>query len=296
MRTFLRLSAVALLAVCFAPADVIYSQTTKFEGGTLIDMMQKMASMPMMGRMMGGANMKQAFEEQHYDVFIKGNKMARLGKLTSSVYDLDAGTMTTLDNTKQTFSTETFEEMQQRMEQMQQRMSRGKTGDLDFDVKVSSTGQTREIDGVTAKETLIVMTAKQASAQGQMIVTMHAWMVPSTPATKDVTEFQRKLGAKYAYAFASGGPGMLSTAKGMSQAMKEAMQQDGYPILTEVEITGVTPSGPMGPMGGGDTKSDPNAPLIKLQTVNGGFAQGGVDDSKFAIPAGYKETKGRMGR
>jgi hypothetical protein len=287
MKLVLRLACSVMLAGGVLLADVTYQQTTKYQGGTLIEMVQKMASIPMMGRMMGGNQMKQAFEDQRYDIYVKGNKMARWGQLTSSIYDLDAGTITTIDNTKKTYRTATFEEMQRRAEEMQQRMNRNKGGgDLQFDVKAERTGQTRVLDGETAQEMLITMTAKQATAQGQMVVTMDAWLVPIKPGTKEVEEFQRKLTAKYAYAFASMGPAMASAGQGLSAAMQEAMKQDGYPALTDVAIKGVVAGGPMG---GGD--SDPNAPLIKVETQTGNFAEGAVDDSKFVIPAGYKEDK-----
>lgn len=285
MKLFLCLGAATLLAAGILPADVTYTQTTKFEGGTMVEMMQKMASNPLLAHM-GGGGMRQAFQDQEYDVYVKGNKMARWGKVNSTIYDLDAGTITNIDNAKQTYRTMTFEEMQQRMEQAQQHMNHGQQGDLDFDVKVSSTGQTREMDGQTAKETLIVMTAKQASSQGQMVVTTHAWLLPFTSASKEVMDFQRKLMAKYAGAFTMGGPGMASAGKGLSAAMAEAMKQDGYAALTETSITGVAAAGPMG---GGN--SDPNAPLIKTATESAHFAQGGVDDSKFVVPAGFKEDK-----
>ena len=278
----MKLLAIGLMAAGILAADVTYTQTTKFQGGTMVDMMQKMASMPMMGRMMSGS--RQAFEDQQYDVFVKGNKMARWGKLNSTIYDLDAG-ITTIDNTKHTYSTLTFDEMQQRMEEAQQRMNHGQQGNLDFDVKVESTGQTRVIDGQTAKEILMTMTAKQANAQGQMVVTSHGWLVPFTPASKEALEFQRKLGAKYAYAFSGMAPGMGSAGKGMSEAMKEMVKQDGYPTLSETQISGVAMGGPMG------GNSDPSAPLIKMQSTSDNFAQTGVDDSKFTVPAGYKEEK-----
>lgn len=291
MKLFVRFGATLVLAAGLLPADVTYTQTTKFEGGTLVDMMQKMASNPMMARM------GNAFQDQSYDVYLKGNKMARLGKSNATIYDLDAGTVTMIDNTRQEYRTSTFDEMQQRAEQMEQRMNQGKGGATDFDVKVSSTGQTREIDGATAKEMLIVMTAKQASAQGQAKVTTHVWLLPYSTASKEVVAFQRKLAEKYANAFSSGGPGMGAAAKGINAAMKEAMKQDGYPAVTETEISGVTMGGPMAAMGG-DAPADPSAPLLKTLTESSHFVEGSVDDSKFAIPAGYKEAaaRGRFGR
>jgi hypothetical protein len=77
---------------------------------------------------------------------------------------------------------------------------------------------------------------------------------------------------------------------GINAAMKEAMKQNGYPLLTDVEVSGV--SSPMaGMMGKSD--SDPNAPAIQMETQNSNFTTGGVDDSKFSIPAGYKQVQPR---
>ena len=285
MNLFLRMGISTALCAGMLSADVSYSQATKYTGGSMMEMMQKMASMPMMGKMMG--SQRQAFEDQTYDVYVKGNKMARWGKLNSMIYDLDGGTVTIINNQKKTYTTTTFEEMQQKMEQAQQRMKNQNGPSFDYDVKVDKTGQTRVIDGVEAKEVVITVTAKEATAQGQMVVTTHSWMVPFTAASQEAMDFQRKLGAKYAFVL-SGGPGMAGTGKGLAAAMKEAYKQgDGFPALMEMSITGVAAPGPMG---GGD----PSTPLLKEQTQTSNFAQGSVDDSKFAVPAGFKEdTKGR---
>jgi hypothetical protein len=283
MKLYLRAGVFAVLTTSLLPGDVTYTQATKFEGGTLVDMMQKMASMPLMGRMMSGS--RQAFEDQTYDVYIKGNKMARWGKVTSIIYDLDAGSITTINHAKKTYTTTTFEDMQQKMEQAQQHMKQQQGPALDFDVKVNATGQTKSIDGVTAKEVVMTMTAKQANAQGQMVVTTHSWLVPYGAASQEAVDFHRKLGQKYAFAMA--GPGMAGAGQGMSAAINQAYKQEGgYPAEMEMVITGVT--APTGPMGG---SGDPSAPLLKelIQTQN--FAKGSVDDSKFMVPDGFKEDK-----
>ena len=191
MHLSVRTTALLAASAALLSADVTYQQTVKFKGGALIEMVQKMASMPMMGRMMGGAN--KAFEDQTYDVYIKGNKMARIGKNSSTIYDLDAGTVTRINHDRQSYTTQTFDEMRQQMEAMQQRMNRDSTEDIQFDVKVDKTGNSQQIDGETAKETVITLTAKQASAQGQMVVTVHAWMVPYNPLRREAQEFYRKM-------------------------------------------------------------------------------------------------------
>jgi len=288
----IRISLIAGMAACGLLGDVTYHQTTKFTGGSLVDMMKKMASMPLMGRMGGGA-MKTAFADQQHDVYIKGNKLASIGAVTSILYDLDAGTITTINHQKSTYSTMTFDEMRQQMEQMQQRMHKETGQDIEFDVKLSDTGQTRTIDGQTATEKLLIMTAKQAAKDGQMVIKSHLWLTSSTPPMNEVAEFHKKMAAKAAFAMGGFSPAMGSASTGLQAAMKESFQQNGFPVLTETEVSGVAGGGnPLSAMmgqGGGD----PNAPLIQTESQTGNFVTGPVDDSKFAIPAGYKEEKRR---
>lgn len=291
MKSCLRAAlTICLIAGCLH-ADVVYNQTTKFKGGTLIDMMQKMANMPLMGRMMGGG-MKQAFEDQHYEVSVKGNKMAKIGGPVSTLYDLDAGTITSLNNAKQTYTVQTFDELKQQMQDMQKRMNKGQGGDIEFDIKSEKTSQTQMINGEPAAETLITMTAKQASSQGQMLVKVHAWIVPIKPAMEEVRDFQKRLAEKMGFA-ASGlsAPMMGSAGTGVSAGLREAFnQQDGFPALTDVEVSGVSVGGPMG------GNADPNAVLMRMETLTNNFGKGAVDDAKFIIPSGFKEEKVRTRR
>jgi hypothetical protein len=289
----IRISLLASLTACGLWADVTYHQTTKFTGGSLVEMMKKMAAMPLMGRMGGGA-MKTAFADQQQDVYIKGNKMASIGPLSTIVYDLDAGTITTMNHEKSTYSTVTFEEMRQQMEQMQQKMHKSTGQDLDFDVQATDTGQTRDIDGQTATEKLMTMTAKQSGKDGQMVIKSHLWLTPPTPAMTEATDFHKKLAIKAAYAMGSFSPTMGPASAGLQAAMKQAFQQAGYPVLTQTEVSGIAGGGgsPLGAMMG-QNGGDPNAPMIQTETQAGNFMTAAVDDSKFAVPAGYKEEKRR---
>jgi hypothetical protein len=247
-------------------------------------MTRRMASNPIMGRLAGG-RLQAAFQDQVSSVFVKGAKMARVGQATTTIFDLDAGTVTTINNEKRTYSVETFEDMRQRMEKMQQRTNRDGQGELEFDVKVTKTGQTRSIKEQTASETVMTLTAKNSNSQGQMVVKVDTWLVPPTPVTKELAEYQKKLAEKFAYAF-SGAPGLGPAMGGMNAASKEMRKLDGYPVLSDISVSGV--SSPMAQMGGG---GDPNAPLITLETQADNVVSGSVDDTKFAVPAGFKQDK-----
>ena len=272
-------------------ADVTYNEAVKYTGGTLLDMVHRMASMPLVGRM-GGGSLKTAFQDQNYTIYIKGPKMARLGGPFSTIYDLDAGTITTINNEKRTYAVQTFDELRQQMEKMQERMNRGKAPDLEFDVKAENMSQKREINGQTATETVITMTAKSSSAAGQMVVKVHAWLAPPDAGMHEAEDYSRRLAEKFQYAFSSFSPALGGAGTGINAAMKEAMKQNGYPIVTDVEVSGV--SSPMaGMMGRDENNSDANAPAIQMETQTSNFATGAVDDSKFSVPAGYKQEKPR---
>ena len=115
--------------------------------------------------------MGRALQDHTSTVYLKGNKMAHIGPDASTIIDLDAGTLTTIDNQHRSYTTMTFDEMNQRMKEAQEKMSRhgGNGGaDIHFDVKVDDTGKTKTIDGKTAKEYVMTMTA-QGQEQGQPV-------------------------------------------------------------------------------------------------------------------------------
>jgi hypothetical protein len=289
LRLCLRTGFLAAFAASCLLADVRFEQTVKFTGGSMVEMMKRLANNPMLGRR-GGA-MAAAFQDQTYTVYIKGGKMARVGTVTSSITDLDAGTMTTINNERHTYSTQTFDELRQRLEQAQQAMNRGQAvPDIQFDVKIDKTGQTRTIDGQTATESIITLTAKPGSANSQMTVKLDAWLVAPNDSTREIGDYYKRLSAKFAYAF-GGSPGFGAAGSGINAAMKAALQLEGYPVLSDLEVSGVT-SPMMGP-----GSADANAPFMQIETHSSNFALGAVDDSKFAIPAGYtQEQPGAGGR
>ena len=281
MKTAMKVGVLATAAVCCAFADASYSETVHYEGGSLVEMMHNMANGPM-GRMAG-----QAFQDQTFAVYVKGNKMARIGTNTSTITDLDAGTITNINNLRKTYTVISFDEMKQ----MQGRMRGGDTN-VDFNVKVDKTGKTKEIDGQTATEYVISMTAKDSGSEGGMKINSHVWLIPSEPGAVEVRAFYKKMATQNKSALGGGGGPMMSGAsQGLAAAAAQLAAMDGVAVETHMEMSGI--SMPMGPMAQG--AGDPNAPALIMATQNSSYATGAVDDSKFAIPAGYKKTERGMG-
>ncbi len=286
MKATIRLAVLAATAVGCLFADASYSEAVRYEGGSLVEMMRGMANGPM------GKMMSQAFQDQTYAVYLKGNKMARIGPNTSTITDLDAGTITNINHTRKTYSVTTFEEMKQMQAQMQSRMKGGDTN-VDFNIKVDKTGNTKQIDGQTATEYLMTMTAKDAGSGGGMKINSHVWLVPTEPGADEVRAFYKKLAAQNKDALGGGGnPMMGGASKGLAAAAAQLASMDGVAVETHMEMSGV--SAPMGPMG--QPGGDPNAPAMIMATQNKNYASGAVDDGKFAIPDGYQKVDRGMGR
>lgn len=282
MRAFC-IGLIGLAAAACGFADITFDQTVKFTGGSMVEMVHRMANNPLLGRKRGGLGA--AFADQSYTVYIKGSKLARVGTTVSTILDADAGTITMVNHERRTYRTQTFEEMRQRMEDAQRHMGHG-GADMQFDVKTEKTGQTRTIDGKTANEVMMTLTAKSSGANGQMVVTVDSWVVAADPAMHEAIDFYKRLSQKFSYAFTSS-PGLGAAGQGLNAAYRELLNMDGYPIVSDVAVSGVA-----GPMGGGD----PSAPALKMETQSSNFAVGPVDDSKLAVPAGYTEEPAPGGK
>jgi hypothetical protein len=286
------LTAVALAGASLMWADVSYQETVRYTGGSLVEMMRSMSSSPM-GKLLGG-RMGRALQDHTSTVYLKGNKMAHIGPDASTIIDLDAGTMTTIDNQHRSYTTMTFDEMNQRMKEAQEKMSRhgGNGGaDIHFDVKVDDTGKTKTIDGKTAKEYVMTMTA-QGQDGGQagpgMRVRSDLWTVASDTGLDELRNFYQKMATKMNYSVGTGmNPMMGSASQGLAQLAKETSKLEGYPLQQETAVSGV--QSPMGPMGGGN--QDPNAPFLTMSSESHNFSTGSVDDSVFQVPAGYKQGR-----
>jgi hypothetical protein len=276
-RSLLGLSTAACLF-----GDATYDQNVRYTGGTMLNIVRKMASNPTPGSS-AASDLQAEFQDQKFTVHLKGRKMARIGNSVSLIYDLDAGTITTINNQKHTYSVMTFDEMRQHAEHMQQRANRGDTVNADFDVKLNRTGHRRNINGYAADETLMTLISKSGGANGQMVVKADAWLVPLEPVTREVVNYSNRLSEKFGETF-SGSPMLGAASAAIGAALKQAAKLDGYPILTNIDVSGV--SSPM-LSAMGSANNDANAPLIQMQIESSHFIAGPVEDSKFTISPGY---------
>ena len=175
-------------------ADASYKETTQITGGSLVGMMK-----------MAGAFSSQARKANQpitSEVYVSGNRMARIRPDSAEIIDLDARTITHIDSVKHQFSTTTFEQMQQQIEQAQRdaeaKAKEAKPDaqtkpadqtqqnvDMSFDVHVRQTGATKQVSGLNTEESIMTValhaTDKSTQQTGTLAITNDMWLASSTP-------------------------------------------------------------------------------------------------------------------
>jgi len=231
---------VAVAATCaLVHADFSYQESAQMTGGTMLTVLK-----------FGGPFTKGARAAQISTVAIKGNRMLRSSKDSTSIIDLDKETITDIDISKKTYTVTTFAQIKAAMEkamadykQQQEKAKQEKakeksaTADVKLKVTANSTGQTKEIRGLTAKELVIGLeleaTDTKSGQTGSMNTVNDAWMA-SVPGYDQVKIFELKMAAKLSDTFRPGMEQMATTqpqmVQGMAEAAKEMAKVDGVPI------------------------------------------------------------------
>jgi hypothetical protein len=272
---------LACLPACLL-ADFSYDESTKITGGMMAGVMK-----------FAGAFSKQAREPIQSTVAVKGNRMLHGNKDRASVIDLDNETITEINYQKKTYSVMTFAEMKQAMEQAMQRMkdapkqppqqaSQEQKPDVktDFKLDIKNTGESREIAGLQAKETILTMsvegTDQQSGNKGAMVIVSDMWLAPKIPGYDEITRFHRRMAEKMAVWTPDSAMNPMMGRPDMARAMenmrKEGAKMEGIPVLTVMKMTGSAEGQPSSGTSDTQTSSQQSKPQPKpdLGSVLGG--------------------------
>ncbi len=236
-------------------ADFTYTETTQITGGSMLSLM-KMAGV-------FSKDARKAGEPIVSTVAIKGNRMAHINPDHSEIIDLDAETITTIDNLKKQYTVMTFAQMKQQVEAAAARMKEQQqkseatapqqpsTTDVKFQVHVRNTGQAKDVSGLNTNESILTMnmdaTDKSSGQTGSLAITNDMWLAPEIPGYDEVKEFYRKYALKMGTVFSSAiNPAMLAqyqgASKGMADMAEEMSKLKGTPVL-QVMRMGMTTDG-----------------------------------------------------
>jgi len=279
-------------------ADASYKETTQITGGSLVGMMK-----------MAGAFSSQARKANQpitSEVYVSGNRMARIRPDSAEIIDLDARTITHIDSVKHQFSTTTFEQMQQQIEQAQrdaeakakeakpdaQKQPADQTQqnvDMSFDVHVRQTGATKQVSGLNTEESIMTValhaTDKSTQQTGTLAITNDMWLASSTPVYDEVRAFNEKFARAMGQVF-SGSEGMQGmqalmaqpgASKGMAEMAKETSKLKGVPILQVMRMGSTSNGEPLpaaseAPLPTSNSPAMPTAGDVAQQTATSAVA------------------------
>jgi hypothetical protein len=235
---------VLTLGASSALADFTYEETTRITGGAMVGVIR-----------MAGAFSKdaaKAMDPIQSTISVKGNRLLRKSNLSTVIMDIDAETITTINPEKKTYSVMTFAQMKEMMQQMSEKMKQGKgKEEVDWDVKMDDTGQTKSINGSQAHEMIMTITMKgtdaKSGAQGAMNVKSDMWIASKINGYDEMRDFHKRLAQKMD--FMAGGNPFLNRpdiARAMGAMMKEGSKLDGMPLQTMMKMQGDMTNMPAG--------------------------------------------------
>jgi hypothetical protein len=279
-------------------ADASYKETTQITGGSLVGMMK-----------MAGAFSSQARKANQpitSEVYVSGNRMARIRPDSAEIIDLDARTITHIDSVKHQYSTTTFEQMRQQIEQAQRdaeaKAKEAKPDaqtkpadqaqqnvDMSFDVHVRQTGATKQVSGLNTEESIMTValhaTDKSTQQTGTLAITNDMWLASSTPVYDEVRAFNEKFARAMGQVF-SGSEGMQGmqalmaqpgASKGMAEMAKETSKLKGVPILQVMRMGSTSNGEPLpaaseAPLPTSNSPAMPTAGDVAQQTATSAVA------------------------
>ena len=232
----------------FAHADFTYQETTQITGGSIVGMMKLAGTFSKQAR--------QANEPIVSTVYVRGNRMARINKDTSEIIDLDAETVTVIDNQKKQYTTMTFAQMRAQVDaavakakaQQAKQQAAAPTDntaqqvDLKFNVKVRNTDATRDVAGMNAKEAIMTMTmdaTDQKSGQtGSLAITNDMYLASDIPGYDEVRDFYKRYAQKMGTVMSGtinpqmfAAMGQPAAGQGIADMVKEMSKLKGVPVL-----------------------------------------------------------------
>jgi hypothetical protein len=249
--------------------------------------------------------------------YFKGQKMKTDNGNTATVIDFDAQTITTVNNTAQTYTVRSFSDVAAAANQT----------DVEANIDVKETGLKKVVNGFSASEVVMAMEFEtpQAQQMGKMRMEVDMWVSPDVPGGGQVQEFYRRNAKRFPWAEMTSG-GNAGMQKAMADMQRKMASVNGVRVeeVVRVKPPGGAASGTPqmsgaqsaqlaqarakmeamiaqgGPqaeamkqalarMPGGAPAAGGSGPLIEITMDSSDFSSEAVPDSVFAIPAGYRK-------
>ena len=279
--------ACSLLMPSLAYADVTYQETTQITGGSMTGVLKMVGMFSSQARALNKPILT--------TVMIHGSRMVRSSLHVTQIVDLDKKTITVIDNDKHTYSVTTFQEFEEQMSKATSQAKGNTAADssqMTFDVHVTKSGATQQIDAKTATEALLTVTMKsnQGDAnKNSMAGTSELWTIDDCPGLPELRAFQQRLAKELAVGMQqSTFSNLMASQPGGEQAAaaltKESAKITGFPVL-EVTRFGFTadgqplPAPSVAPLKSSNNQGSSNAAAITKDAATGTATQTASDQA-----------------
>jgi len=303
MKTAVLFTVAIFSTTLAARADFSYTTTSRPTGGS-------------MAAMMGG-------NPTTTKMLFKGQKMKTESGDTATIIDLEAQTVTTVNNRAKTVSVTKLSDLGP------------KGNDIAVKVDVKETGQQKNVNGYNAKELLMTMDVDMPQLQqmgmGKLQMEVQLWLSADVPGAGEIRDFYKKNMDRFPWAALAGGNPQLQQA--MAQLQKKVAEMNGVQVETVIKLKPgsgaaapqspqmpqMTPAqqaqmqaamdrlkqlqqqgGPaaeaaaqamarMGNMGrAGASPAGASSSMMEITADSSAFSTASIADSEFAVPAGYQ--------
>jgi hypothetical protein len=240
--------------------------------------------------------------------YIKGQKMKTESAVLSNIIDLDAQTITTINNAAKSCTVTKFGDLSQSMKGIS----------VDAKVDVHETGQTKNIAGYNATEVVMTMaieTPQSAAAGAKTLMETSTWLSPDVPGAAEMRAFYQKNMDRFPWTAMTAGAN-ASLQKAMADMQKQIARRGAVPLLQVVRMKSAGNEAQQAQMQQGmaqaraqmeamrkkggkqaemaeqalarmDAMKGSGGSLFEVTMESSGFSTAAIPDSVFAIPAGY---------
>lgn len=275
-------TALLMTGALVGAAEFSYVEQTSVTGGAMVKMAE------MMGRLAKGISEPVKTTHSYSD-----GKKASVSAKRHEIWDLGAGTITSVNAAKGEYSVITFAEMAQFTKAMAEKAPRPAAGGADTKWKSTFTksDKTKEVAGVTTTGGTIRLDAEatdQPARKGaavRMDIEMWRGKVPGWEAKQDFDkQTSEKMGAQVGADMQSMAPG----GAGMAEAMKEAGRQMAE--MGEMQLASVQRVYAEGVPG----STEPGPGLLSESTTEVVSFSSKADPAAFQVPDGFKQVESPM--
>ena len=269
----------------------------------------------MLGRMFNLFGGKSAKEGVASTVSVSGDrKMTTTGENAGQIIDLREEKIYDLDLRRKTYKVTTFEEIRRQMreaeeearesaaKQPKEEQSQNQGKEMEIDVDIKNTGQTKAINGYDTRQVVATITVREKGKKledsGGLVMTVDTWLTKAV-SLKEIADFDRRYYEKLAGPISAVDAKQMATAMAMFPGLKEAFARlsredfGGTAIQTTTTIDSVKSAEQMKQQGSGSSAQSDNPSPASIGGAIGGFMRRRQQQKEPETPAAANANPAR---